>query len=469
MLALLPVLWVGLVPFQGAAPQKPPFAELGRVLLDAAEAQRGRARAQPAGAVKPPGRRRLLERLEPLFDRVELGALELWLPRVQVGAEGEMERARRQGEWKDLAAGLLALQRRWLEELGLLSGDPAAELEAALSTLESAVKRASDRGKPGSSPAIASAVDALRRTLLPPAARPQGLTLVVAPSRAHYVALIGAAGLENERTRDALWNDGARRSVSTGLAPAVLAFALAWGPSRKGAPFDEQQVMEPVQVSQHAIHAASHLLSNAILPTAPLWFGEGLAIRDTVRLAQADETLCSGYKGREETPFDSLQDLPESFLIYVRLERSPYRGGSSANLFADELRAALAGDGFRILDLDRGQAAFIAPGPFLGNEARVPGEVAEGSSGLKEGFAEFFRAYSATFVDWLSLQRTPDGKPLLERTLARLRERGLHWQGDIAKDLAKLLFELCDRTLGVSIDPEDDLEAAYVGWLRSGG
>lgn len=407
----------------------------------------------------------LLLRLAPACERVDLGALELWLPRSEVDAKGKPARAKRPRGWKDVALGALELQERWLDVLGVLATPEGPALRADLAALTDHVRRLPAKGPLESDEEIVQTARRLRIALAGKRWQAHGLVLLVAPGRAHYAALLGAAGIVRPSSRAHLWQPIARRTANQRLTQSALAVALAWGPRDDDGPWDAEFSMQEADARQQTLHAASHLLSSALLPQAPMWFTEGLAVADTVELVGADETLCTGYEGRDRTPFDGWDSVPEAFLAYARLERSPYRGTGSGELFVDQLRQAREEQGFRVLDLDRARVVLVAPGPFLGDEARVPDDVARGPRAVKEGFAEFFRAYCAAFVGWMHAQRDAQGSSLLARTLVELRARGEALRGKPNTELEAAIAAACGRTLGRSRDSQRDLEAAFVAWL----
>ena len=88
-----------------------------------------------------------------------------------------------------------------------------------------------------------------------------------------------------------------------------------------------------------------------------------------------------------------------------------------------------------------------------------------GPKGLKEGFAEFFRAYCGAFAVFLAGLEA-DGLPLLDASMRLLRERGGQWDGRPTQDLEQVLHQLCGRTLGESLDPGRDLEGRFQAWLN---
>ena len=448
-----------LAPLGPQTPEDLPFARLGAALLEATAEREGPEKA-PSASVEV----NFLRRLEPLCARVDLGALELWLPRRTVGTEGALGEARVAREWKPISQALVELERRWCDDLGEFEGARGEETARALETLLGWLRRAPAKSWPAAGAAELAAARAVRSALLDaPDAAP--LAMLLAPDRAHFLALIGAAGLFDPNQRQALWLPAARRSLQQPLSPSLIAMALHWGPMGTGDSPYLGLPLDPGVLRQHVVHGGSHLLSNRLLPTAPVWLQEGLALLDTVSLAGGDETLCSGYSGRPPTLFDGWREVPSAFFAYTRMESSPYRTGGSADLFVDELRKARRREGFAVLDLDRGQVGLLSAGPFLATTARVPDEARIGPHGLKEGFAELFRAYCGAFAAWLS-ERDADGQALLRRTLRALRARGHDWDGSAGEDLPEVLLELTGRSLGDSLDPARDLEGEFQAWLQ---
>ena len=446
-------LVVSLAPLQGGPAGELPFESLGRALLQAAEDEpdgSGSRRASFPGS------------LEPLFEVVDLGAVELWLPRTSITHSGKLEPAKRPREWKGVIDALLRLEGRWLGQFEILRGDAAA-LAEAVGVLREDVRKLPKTGALSLADSAREVARSVRSALLGARSRDDVPVLILSPTRAHFVAVIGAAGIDRPAIRAVLWTEGARRSSYQRLSDTVLLLPLAIGPSADESWYLGED-MQAADVHQHAVHASSHLLSSLALTGLPLWFGEALAIRDTVSIAGTDETLCTGYQGNQQMNLGGLGQTLLGF-IFSHTERSPYRGKASSGLFLAELRAALTESGFEILDLERSQVAWIAPGPFLTRDAPVPREVADGAPGLREGFAEFFRAYVTAFVEWLSNEEALDGHPILPQALSRLHVAG--YRTGIPQSLEQVLLELSRRTLGVNGDPARDLEAAFVSWLRT--
>lgn len=431
-----------------------PFEVLGEALLEAAD-QAAAARpdeANPAGLGDG-----LLVRLAPLHERVPLGALELWFPRRRVERDGALVECARPGEWKSLALDLAALQVDWYDDLS----EPAAS-DAVREQLRRALRELERGSSQKALAMLAEVAPDLRDRLFGPRLTTHELVLLSAPTRAHYVAVHGAAGILRRGVQPDLWRPFARRSANQRLSDAVLVACLTWSAADDSRLWAREEPMGPDDLRQQTVHAASHLFSSALLPPTPVWFGESLAVRDTVGLVGADETLCAGYRGRAPGAFDGFQQVPAGFLAYSRLERSPFRGTGSRKLFAAQLHKAATREGFRILDLDRGRAVLSTPGPFLGGRAVAPVEVESGPRGLKEGYAEFLRAYGAAFVGWLGSESAENGATLLSGTLRLLRAS----EPGKASRLEQALFAVSGRTLGRSNDPARDLEAAFQASLR---
>jgi len=459
MTAALAALLVALGPTSGTQGQELPFERLGNALLAA------RPGAQQPIAELERLERELLTRLAPLHYVVDLGAFELWIPLRAVDEEGALADGPCPREWKTMAEDLLALEQRWCAALGELDPSRGQTTAAALTALGDWVRRTGAKHRPLSDGALHLQARTLRTALIGTSdAAP--LVVLIAPQRSQFLALIGAAGVVAPAQRATLWNENARRSLGQALGPTLVALALSYGPRHEGdSPF-LGQALDQLTLHQNVIHAASHLLCNRLAVSAPNWLHEGVALVDTHALCGADDTLCSGYAGRPPSIFDDLREVPQAFLIYARAESSPYRSGASAGLFRDALRLAREPAGFRVLDLDRGVAGLVAPGPFLGAKALVPEEVRIGPQGLKEGFAEFFRAYCGAFAGWLA---TPHGAgpSWLDGALRELRARALQDSKAQTTELHTILRGITSLALGESLDAELDLEAQFQAWLSA--
>jgi hypothetical protein len=444
------LIWLVCAAPQGGRAQV--FEDLGRALLDVAASA-----PAAAGASSAPGEARLLEQLAAVHDVFDVGALEVWLPTRGLDARGEADTLERPRFWIQIPKLAVELQARWYERLAPDDAAARKRAQAALEELGRWARRLQVKGEPPRDAAFADAARELRALWAEQGVRPR---VFVAPTRAQFVGLLGAAGIVLPNQRANLWTELSLRSANTYFLPTSLAFACVGGPlSEEDSPIRGRE-LEAEALRTYAAHALSHQLAHLLVPTAPLWFGEGLALYDTVAVAGVDETLCAGYSGRKVTPVDDVQSALGNALIYARIERSPYRTGGCKDLFVDELRLARVEGGFRVLDLDTSREGLTVSGPFLRARAALPPQVEHGPRGLKEGYAEFFRAYCGAFVAYLAHERAGDAS-LLAIVLRRLHERRAQSSGD----LVAVLGELTGKTLGQSLDPDSDLEGAFVVWL----
>jgi hypothetical protein len=432
---------------------------LGQRLLGMADAAGVPALANDARAT---GEQRLLARLEGLHARVDLGLIEIWLPRVGCDGRGEPAQFTYPRIWIELAESVLAIQGSWSARLA--AGSPKSAGKSAVAVLERWTRKAGVNLKLPQPAPVQDAAVALRTQLAAP--KDMRMYLVLAPTRAQYLALIGASGVQIPKYQKILWQSAIGRSGNTYIASRALAIALTGGPQSDAESVVSDRELEHQSVVQGGAHAGSHLVSSALIPGAPLWFTEGVALLDCVGAVGADETLCAGYSGRKALAEDSLSNTAGGILFYTRIESSPYRTGGSSDLFVDELRKARVSDGFRILDLDTSREGLVIAGPFLGEDVRVPGAIDSGPRGLKEGYAEFFRAYCGAFAAFLNEQVIDKGN-LLDCTLSEMQRRSAAGPGGNAASLTVVLRELTGKGLGASLDPEQDLEGAFDAWLKA--
>lgn len=435
------------------------YETLGRRLLEAADrAGSGQAAEDPRASPE----QRLLARLAPLHHVFELGVTEVWVPARGLDARGEESALARPKPWPMLARLAVELQGTWYERLAPADEETRARGRAALETLSRWAKRVQPKSEVPRDEALLAAARELRVQWAPDDVR---MRVVVAPTRAQFVGLLGASGVFVPRNKQVLWTALSLRSANTYFLPTALAFALVGGPLAEEDPPLRERELEAEALRTYAAHALSHQLSNLLVPSSPFWFGEGLALFDTVGAVGLDETLCAGYSGRKATSVDDVQSTHNA-LIYARIERSPYRSGGCKDLFVDELRNARVAGGFRVLDLDTSREGVVLPGPFLVERAALPELVDQGPRGLKEGYAEFFRAYCGAFVAFLAAQPFEEGGSLLDAALRRLHERRYDASAEL-KRLSSVLGELTGKTLGQSLDPERDLEGDFVAWLAT--
>src|SRR5688572_1959769 len=213
-----------------------PFERFGSALLDAAGA--------PAEPLDPGTsfESEFLDRLDELHATIDLGALQVWVPLRAVGPEGTIEDVAFAREWKGVAETLIALERRWCAALGELEGARGEETTRALDGLAGWVRRAGNKSRPAADDECRSQARAVRIALLGTAeARP--LAVVLAPTRAQFLALMGAVGILQPGQQKFLWNESARRSLGQALGPSILALSLCFGPAQASdSPFLGQSV-----------------------------------------------------------------------------------------------------------------------------------------------------------------------------------------------------------------------------------
>lgn len=425
-----------------------PFEELGARLLRAADEL---SAAQPARGAD------LLARLAPLHSRVDLGVLEVWIPTQALDAQRQIGSGPRWKEARPSVECALAITGEWSQRARLEEQD-GANVAAALAQLKTWAK--SVRSVPVEDSAEARAArEAFARALLgpqpaPPLARP---TLLLAPTRTHFVGVIGASGLVDEGARAWNWVDLAAVAGYWRVTHTVTVFPLTSGNSlESGAPLEDFGQGDAL-VRQWNAHALSHLLSASLVPTSTHWLHEALAIHDTVRTTAFDDTLCRGFSSKT-SPLD-----PASAALLNLLTRdlSPFRGGASKQFFVRELRAMHTREGFLLRDLDKDRDALRVAPPFLAAKVKLPPELERAGDGVKKGYAEFFRAYSAAFVHWLDSRKDGDGSQL-DLWLRELHRRAASGK---PQDFNALVREKTGKTLGASADPAADLEGEFLAWL----
>lgn len=424
-----------------------PFERLGERLIELAD-----ERAGPSANTSDT----TTARLASLHDAVRLGAFELWAPLVTLDAKGRAGPGARAKDLVERGARLVELQRYWL---GRASQDAPTTQAAreALNVVAAWWKPFKALPHPGPSEAVRSAVAALEAHFGLPMRSGRRLTLLHAPTRAHYTALLGARGVLSDRLRPQIWTAVDLTSPFAALRDGSTAYATTWALGQSGSGLLEDAGMSAPDSREWFTHCAAHQLVYWLVPMAPAWMIEALAIETTIALCGADETSCTGAREIETLPTWWL-DVMEA-LSFVARDKSPYRGGSPTH-FAKQLRAARREGGFVIFDLEREMAAEIVRGPLLGAQTRTPAEVVSGGVGVRKGYAEFFRAYCTAFVAFVQREEPERFSRLLQALRrapleARPKQSPLHL-------LVREHFEL---TLGESEDPTADLEARFRAWL----
>lgn len=424
-----------------------PFERLGQRLVELADERAGPS-ANSADTTS--------ERLRSLHDALPFGAFELWAPLVTLDAKGREAPGARAKDLVDRGRALLALQRYWLDREAP-SEPKGATARAALTQLES--WWSSFQALPHTPPSedAQSALAALEAHFGLPMRSGRRLTMILAPTRAQYVAVVGARGLLSVRTQRHIWNQMDLTAPFTALLDGSSVFAATWALRHEGSAVLEDSGMSRPEREQWFTHAAAHQLIYWLVPMAPPWFVEALAIDATLTLCGADETNCTGCREVESVPTWWIGGL-EALSLLSR-EKGPFRGASS-DRFAKPLRAAARDGGFTILDLERERPAEVLRALILGPFAPTPADAVRGGVGVRKGFAEFKRAYSVAFIGFLQAE-FPEQFRLL---LSALRAVPFHSTADRTA-LHRLVREHFELTLGESHDPEADLEARFRAWL----
>lgn len=457
-----PLAWLAascaafLVPL-AQAPVPLPFDKAGREVLEQADRGRGKGAALPG---------ELRARFEPLHERVRLGAFELWVPERALNDRLAAKPGPGAKEVQALVADLVALQGAWIERVNA-SDEEREEARQALEVLASWSAREFKGARfpePGAEQQAArERIERhfFRRVLGP---NTYALVVVLAPTRAQYLGMLGAASLVDPPQRGRLCDEGQRRSQSAQLVPGVMLIATTAALEGERADPLRDQPLEAIDARQLFVHSASHLMTVDALPTAPGWWGEGLALCDTIRVCKADESVCTGHS--EHHAGSNLPGVGglSGILLWVTRQKSPYREGPSSAWFEMPLRNASNSDGLTVFDLDRGEIAGRVTLPLLGEDSTTPALIATGAPGLKKGYAELYRAWCGAFVHWLDTQPGKQRSLLVELCGELSR---IPWEPGLSRfPLYELASRVTGRTLGAVTDPASDLEAAFAATLR---
>lgn len=449
-----------------------PFGELGNALIAAADARRGGEPVTEGGDAEV----RFLRRIEPLHQRIRLGAIELWVPTDAIDCVGKLESGLTVTDVAPIAKGVIKLEKSWVE-LAELDGGDSARSKKALTRIENwansliSPRLAEVSQELAADNAWLSACfrRAPNRSSANDVERPYGIVLLFAPKRAHYLAVLGAAGVLDERNRRWFWQDSGRRGAGAALYPRSCVVPFTYGPHEATGPWCQNHAIAADELLQLTVHQLSHVVTLNVAPTAPTWFAEGLALFDTIRAVGADESLCTGFRVTIDTlmPFAGGNSArgPAGMLMWVTRQASPYRDGASTKFFLKELANAWdAKKGFAILDLETGKVAQFQKGPFLGSRAEVPPSIESAPTGVKQGFAEFFRAYCAAFVDHL-FETKLERRRLLQLVLVELKSRSPDVGQEPTHDLLDALEKWTSNTHDASTSGTDSVERAFVDWL----
>jgi hypothetical protein len=444
-----------------------PFERLGKALIGAADARRTHSAAADSSSKEAD----LLRRIAPMFVRIDLGGAELWWPLQQIDCKGALEPASGPRAAIPLAETVLAVEKSWLEN-GALAGGDRERAKKAIERLSNWARALHDTESPERPQEVVDEALWLRAAFrgdslgLHSQSRQSGLVLIVAPTRAEYLSVLGAAGVLEPSYRPWFWHASARRSSAAPLYRSSILVPLACGPNANDGPPCENHALNAAEQRQWVAHMLSHLLSSNLAPAAPQWFSEGLALYDAIRATGADETVCTGFRSvtvdLPGTP--RMAPVANDLQLWVTRDLSPYRNGASQRYFTKELALAYDKRGFDILDLQTGKSARRESGPFLGSANKLPDGIDRAPEGVKRGFAEFLRAYSCAFVKFLDDTRGSKGS-LLAATMAELEIAVAHEGEDACATLAQAIETVSHKKLGVSEDPKLDLEAAFVEWL----
>jgi hypothetical protein len=415
------------------------------------------ARGPAPSSSRLPEEARFMEQLAELHHRVRLGGFEVWIPKATQSSDASFGRGLDPRDARPWARQLIELERTWFDHLDI-DGDQRAELDAAFEKIRAQVE---SLGTGDIAPPDAE-LDAAHLSVgrvFPHATATRPPVLIIAPTRAHFLGLFGAAGLGVPTQQHRLWTPGLRRNVFAWLFWEVLALPLEEAihddvRTLIAARHDDAQILETI------VHRCSHLLAERAIPAAPEWFIEGLAMHDTISLTGDDDSLCTGFSQRER-----IQGGAAAF-EWIEANMSPYREGAASRWFDKELKPDREG-WFEIHDLDTGRSGLRLRGPFLGARAHIPDTVVSGPKGLQNGYAEFFRAYSGAFVHYLSQLRVGT-RPVTKWLIGFMRDPE-RLKTVSEQELAPVgLRMITMKTLGLSDDPERDLEAAFTRWLQTG-
>ncbi|HKD99539.1 MAG TPA: hypothetical protein VKE69_00905 [Planctomycetota bacterium] len=408
----------------------------------------GKAYLADADAKRPAGEepKTFLDRIGALEHRIPFGAFTLGIPKSAKPAEVQAD-----------AALAMKVVRAWVERSDA-DGKPDDDAKKALAKLDAWIKG----WKPASIGATTPEVDAalaLVAKVIPHADPPPAVLL--APRRADFFALVGAAGIFDPTQSARLWTDGMKTWASATVLPGVTVIALTWG--NANAPLVGLD-MSPMEQAAAVAHNASHAVTNTVLARAPFWLRESFAIVDTIDAVKEDETRCTGFTSGAQTEERSgfqpgqLQDF--ALVPAISAEKSPYRRGPSGHFFLKELKAARHPDGFALADFDTGDTkkTLLVKTPLLRDADAMPAEVKAAAPGYQGSFAEFFRAYGAAFVHYLGDQKH-DKKPIVPAVLAEMAASKSTFHQAAEK--------VTGRTIGASADPKKDWEGAFLAWLAT--
>lgn len=440
-------------------PQAPaiPFERAGTELLQLAD------KGRPKSASAP---NEIRARLEPLHDRVRLGALEVWVPKRVLTDKYTSKDGPGAKEVLGFVNDSIALQREWVARVSETPAD-IQRANAALDVLTRWTRELRGERFPEQRGDVLAAREDLERIFFKRVIADAGFAeiLLIAPNRAHYIGTIGATSLVDIQQRARLSTDFQRRSMSANLRPGATLIALTTSPEAAlNDPFRDE-ALELDALMENFVHSASHLLASSFLPRATGWWIEGLAICDTIAVRRTDETLCTGHADTYTGSSVSGASGPLGILLWVTRHKSPFRGDPSSQYFTAPLRDGCANDGLRVFDLDTVKPALRVKTPLLGELWKQPQEISNGPLGVKRGFAELYRAYCAGFLHWLDTQPASGERTVLDAMSFELTRYPFESAGQ-PTPLYAIAFQVTGRELGLSNDADKDLEGAFLSFLQ---
>lgn len=450
-----------------------PFEKLGKEMVAAADARRGAK--DPQAPATAPEATKLLYRLAPLFHRIPLGAIEIWELKNNFGdlSKNEKGEAVPAAAMQTHANLCLQIEKLWIERADL--DEPSRMLlKKNFSLAEGWVKAFKADGPPRpkleEEQALQQIGVALRSLKKDQALDPGALpVLFILNTRRQYLSLLGAAGVVDPEQQKALWDPKAKTWVIGGVHYRCNACVSSWGPPEGGGGPLTDNPMPPADAQQYITHQLAHNCIDLLIPELPPWTAEGLAICDTIKVAKADETRCTGNiaAARVADVGGFMPGQKEDFrwMPMAPAEKSPYRRGPSAHYFTKELRRARAKEGMKVVDYDTGKLVNVAV-PVLKPVEKIPDIINTGTGALKASYSEFFRAYAAGFAHYFFTEVKIDKSPLLPKLIKQLNQ--MRSSGQVSEEtFHSAVKAVTNKTLGATADSKTDWEGTYLEWIDS--
>src|SRR5688572_15680583 len=252
----MPLAVLALVLAQSLPQPRLPFEPFGRTLLRRADRPGTPALDPRAGA---------LQRLEPLHEVVDLGAVRVWVPRVVLDRHGEPREGVRWREVEGLVDLVLAVELEWSERARLEeSTEPVGTaLETIRKWLDSVTTLPCE-----STDEVVAARKTVQRACIgaEPASWSQEPLVILAPTRAQFVGLFGAFGLGDESQRSQLWQDQIGTVTMQWFGRSCIVLPLTrW---TDGEPLIDQKIAQG-ELRQVVVHFTSHLFRIRFAPRLP--------------------------------------------------------------------------------------------------------------------------------------------------------------------------------------------------------